>query len=118
MADLGGSAPPATPWQVRPCMSSNRSLNIPLKNTLIFQNEHMAYYNPSSLVELFGSRVEISKPPIHSRVAGSELGNANMLGSPSILNFDVTYEKLGNLAQVSLNTTNQEVYSTAAGVVL
>ena len=50
-------------------MSSNRSLNIPLKNTLIFQNEHMAYYNPSSLVELFGLRVEISKPLIHSRVA-------------------------------------------------
>ena len=38
------------------------------------------YYNPSGLVDLVELRVEITKPPIHFRVAGSELGNADMLG--------------------------------------
>ena len=55
-------------------MCSNTNLSIPLKNTLIFQNEYVAHFNPPTMVDIFGLRVHISEPSMHHKMVGKELG--------------------------------------------
>ena len=78
------------------CSSTN--ITLPLKNTLIFQNAFVAHFNPPAMLDIFGLRVYISKPPNYHEMARRELGETPC--STNILDFEISCEKLGNLAEL------------------
>ena len=53
---------------------SSSSITLPLKNSLIFQNEFVAHFNPPAMLDIFGLRVYISEPPNYHEMGEGDQG--------------------------------------------
>ena len=87
---------------------------LPLKNSLIFQNEFVAHFNPPALLDIFGLRVYISEPPNYHEMEGRGPGETPC--STNILDFEISCEKLGNLAELKLNKPSKRLIAQLLGL--
>ena len=93
---------------------SSTSITLPLKNSLIFQNEFVAHFNPPAMLDIFGLRVYISEPPNYHEMGGRGTGETPC--STNILDFEISCERLGNLAEVKLDKPSKRLIAQLLGL--
>ena len=66
------------------------------------------------MLDIFGLRMHISKPSKYHKMLGKELGK--IPSSTNILNFEITYDKLGGLAQLKLDKPSKRLIAQLLGL--
>ena len=94
------------PVSISPSPSSP-TIDLPLKNTLVFQNQEVAFFNPKNILDLFGLHLQISKPVLDPNINSENVRH---------LDFRVSYRKIGNLAQSKLNKPTKRQIAQLLGL--
>ena len=86
---------------------SMETIDLPLKNTMVFQNQQIAHFNPKNILDLFGLQLQISEPTLGSGINPKPI---------NLLNFRVSYKMRGNLAQIRLDKPTKRQIAQPLGM--